>query len=152
MNFDLIGTVLNVVNAGREPPDTNFYKFFTILMIVLMLLPFVIIYVIFKIAWRIFFGFLGFRSGSSLFGHFFWIMVGRDHGGQSDVPVQNVIIETPSGNRVNVRIKGYLIRGSINPGDLCGLNGRWEGGTYCFILAKIFLRIVCSNLNRTNGK
>ncbi|RMH78718.1 MAG: hypothetical protein D6681_19835 [Calditrichaeota bacterium] len=129
---DLEGTVLSVSETRHEPADFNTYRFFSILLILLGLLPLVLLYITFRIAFAIIFRMLGFRPGMTFFGHFFWIMVGRGHSGGREEPVMNAVIRTSTGEQRTVRIKGHLVRGSLQSGDRVALNGRWDGGTLLF--------------------
>lgn len=131
--FDLEGTVLSVSDLRHEPADFNAYRFFSILLIILALLPLVLVYIAFRIALAIMFRMMGFRPGMSIFGHFFWIWVGRGaHGGAREMPVINAVVRTPSGEQRTLRIKGHLVRGSLQSGDRVAVNGRWDGGTLLF--------------------
>ncbi len=131
--YDLVGTVLSVSNLRYEPADFNIYRFFSIAIIIFWLLPLLLVYIVFRIMLAILLRLGGFRPGMSLFGHIFWIFIGRGaHGGGREVPVMTVVVRTPTGENRTVRIKGHLVRGSIQSGDRVAMNGRWEGGTLLF--------------------
>ncbi|MDQ7054296.1 MAG: hypothetical protein Q9P14_15940 [candidate division KSB1 bacterium] len=109
------------------------YRFFSLVLIFLMLLPLVLVYIAFRISFIIMLRMLGFHPGFSLFGNVFWIMIGRGaHGGGREEPVIHLVVRTPTGEQRTVRIKGHLVRGSIQSGDHIAVNGNWDGGTLIF--------------------
>lgn len=131
--YQLNGIVVKIHHPVHEPADFNLYKVLSSIIIVLLLLPVIIFLLIFKIVIRIALGIIGIRSGGSIFGNFFWIMFGRGaRGRDAEVPVLNIIIRTEEGSERNVRIKGDIIRGTLNEGNQVGFNGNWDQGTFIF--------------------
>jgi len=132
-HFDLQGTVLSVSETHYEPVDFDSYRFFSLILIFLELLPLFLFYIAFRLAIIISLRIMGFHAGRSLFGHLFWIMIGRgSHGRKREEPVFNVVVRTHNGKQHIVRIKGHLVRGTLQSGDSIAVNGKWDSGTLLF--------------------
>lgn len=127
----LQGTIVRVQPPVMERPDANGYKRTSILLMCLLFLPFVFLLTIIALAWNIVCFIFGLRPARPS-GSFLFLILGIGRGRQNDVPVVNFTVRTDQGRQHAVRLKGYLVRGSLNPGDRVSLRGRFDQGTLLF--------------------
>lgn len=114
----LEGIVISIDSEFAELPDTDWLKTIVKILIWLPLLPALLVLGVIFNALRI-----------NVFQGLIPFIRGRGQSGNNSVPVQYFRVRDDSGNELQIKRKGYLASGNIQPGDRVAIWGRWVAGT-----------------------
>ena len=129
------GIVHQTAGPHQEPAPLSFWKFASGLLGIMVFAPLLIMLWMFKVAFRIAFGILGFGfrgggGGRSWYDEIFiFNIVSRLLHRDEPVHVYHHIIQAPN-HLMNARQVGEFQVGRVYPGHRVRLNGKWQSGTF----------------------
>lgn len=133
-NSMIQGHVQEIEGPYNERPDFDWINFLAKIGLVcvlgpLLLIPFGIVIGVVLLLGILGMGFLGgllAHTGCALSG---CLLPWLSHRRSRDVPVRFVTVLDDAQQEHAIRLKGELLYGNINPGNLVTFYGRWKGGT-----------------------